>query len=603
MIIPIALSLGIGLVLSIALIPIIRKFSYAFGHLEKPREDRWHQIATPTFGGVAIFIAANVSIIILSITHDSFTPPIGFMVAGVIVFFVGLIDDIYPLHPIIKLIGQMIAASIIVLTTRSIGFFESEAINTIITFIWLIGITNAINLLDNMDGLAAGVSLIASLLLGYLYFSIGQNNLTILVSAIGGGILGFLLFNFPPAKIFMGDSGSLYIGFSLASLAIARVPRASNVFAVLAVPILIFLIPIIDTTLVTLTRIIQGQSPVQGGKDHTSHRLISFGMSEKQVLMILYMVSILGGVLGSLIESIDYTTSLVLLPILLIVLTLFTVHLGRIKMIQQDHQNRQVKLINFVISSTIRGRFFEILLDFLIISTAYYIGFWANSRFTLSQNDLVQFVELLPIALSVSFIVLYAGGIYRDLWQYIGTRNLIRYAITAVISVTVSLLISTILFDQTVFDISLFFFITISLFLGLALSRSSFRVFDQIYRNTKSNSQNMESNILIYGTTNESEILLNWLRTSKNTPYRTSGIIDQDPFYVGKEIQGNKIYSFNSLRNNYIEENNIQGIVVPQIDELTSDELNQLILFAENNGIWIKTPNLDFLPIEETSNE
>ena len=266
-------------------------------------------------------------------------------------------------------------------------------------------------------------------------------------------------------------------------------------------------------------------------------------------------------------------------------------------MIHQDNQKNQRGLIKYVINTTIRGRFFEILLDLFIISTAFYIGFWVNSRFQLTQADLLQFVQLLPIALSVTLIVLLAGGIYKDLWQYIGTRNLIRYGITSLVAVTITMLAYMSIFGEGIFDVSLFFFSTITLFLGLALSRSSFRVFDQIYRSTKQELQRAEIYVLIYGTSNESEILLNWLTTSRDIPYKPIGLIDNDPFFIGKEIQGHRIYSYALLNHDLIKKNNIRGIIIPETSQLSDAEFAELKHLAENHGIWMMTPNLEFSPV------
>ena len=174
--------------------------------------------------------------------------------------------------------------------------------NIVLTFFWLVGITNAINLLDNMDGLAGGISLITALILSYFFWQAGNFSLFLFSMALAGALLAFLIFNYPPASIFMGDSGSLFIGFTLAALAIAQRPQASNVFAVMAVPTLLFLLPILDTSLVTITRLLRGQSPAQGGSDHTSHRLVAFGLSERQTLSVLYGVAIFSGILAAALE-------------------------------------------------------------------------------------------------------------------------------------------------------------------------------------------------------------------------------------------------------------------------------------------------------------
>ncbi|NJN44816.1 MAG: undecaprenyl/decaprenyl-phosphate alpha-N-acetylglucosaminyl 1-phosphate transferase [Anaerolineae bacterium] len=254
-------------------------------------------------------------------------------------FGVGLYDDFKPLTPTAKVGFQIIAAGIVVFSGYRTGFFDIELLNILITMIWLVGITNAINLLDNMDGLAGGISFITAVFLCFFFWRIpGQEAFLLLALALAGGILGFLVFNFPPASIFMGDSGSLFLGFTLAALAIARKPQASNVFAVMSVPTLIFLLPILDTTFVAFTRLLRGQSPTQGGRDHTSHRLVAFGLSERQAVLILYALAFGSGAVGAVIESIDYTLGLVLIPVVVLSAALLAAYLGTSK-----SSGRQVK--------------------------------------------------------------------------------------------------------------------------------------------------------------------------------------------------------------------------------------------------------------------
>jgi UDP-GlcNAc:undecaprenyl-phosphate GlcNAc-1-phosphate transferase len=207
---------------------------------------------------------------------------------------------------------------------QTIKFFPWPIANILLTYLWLIGITNSINLLDNIDGLATGVSIIAAGLLGIFLWK-DQNFFLLQVDCSHRALFHFWSL-IPPAKIFMGDSGSLFIGFFLL---LWRSIKGLGVvcLAVLGVPILIFLLPILDTTLVTFTRLLRGQSPAQGGTDHTSHRLVSFGLNEVQTLIILYAIALIGGCSAIVLEAIDYDTSLVLIPIVLITLSLVAAYL------------------------------------------------------------------------------------------------------------------------------------------------------------------------------------------------------------------------------------------------------------------------------------
>ncbi|MGW8251046.1 MAG: MraY family glycosyltransferase, partial [Anaerolineales bacterium] len=220
-----AAPFAVSLVLSIFLVRTVRVLSYRYGKVAKPRTDRWHRKPTATLGGVAIYIATSVGIsLYVSLVEGWSYPNWGLLAASSVMFFLGLYDDLKQLTPPAKLIGQLIAASIAIYFGYTTDFFTPRIANNILaqipniglTFLWLVGITNAINLLDNMDGLAGGISVITALILSFFFWRLGDSSLLVISLALAGAVLGFLIYNFPPASIFMGDSGSLYTGFTLA---------------------------------------------------------------------------------------------------------------------------------------------------------------------------------------------------------------------------------------------------------------------------------------------------------------------------------------------------------------------------------------------------
>jgi UDP-GlcNAc:undecaprenyl-phosphate GlcNAc-1-phosphate transferase len=248
----------LSLVLSCVFVYLIRTISIKVNFLANPRDDRWHRYPTPTLGGIGLYLAVVICVMLSASFSGKWTEiRWGVLIGSSIVFLLGLYDDIRHLTPQSKLLGQFLAASVVVFLGYTTHFFtpriENDLVaqfpNILLTFIWLIGITNAINLLDNMDGLASGISLITSATLSFFFWRAGDFGSLLISLALAGSNLGFLLFNFPPASIFMGDSGSEFLGFSLAVLAIARQPQASNVFAVMGVPTILFLLPIVDTVL------------------------------------------------------------------------------------------------------------------------------------------------------------------------------------------------------------------------------------------------------------------------------------------------------------------------------------------------------------------
>ena len=308
----------------------------------------------------------------------------------------------------------------------------------------------------------------------------------------------------------MGDSGSQFLGFSLAVLAIAKQPQASNVFAVLGVPTILFLLPIFDTLLVTITRLLRGQSPMQGGRDHTSHRLIAFGFTERQAVLGLYVIALISGIVAIVLESLDYDLSLVLVPLLVISLALFTAYLGRFKVVVPETKTQQKgTILRLVLQIAYRRRIFEILLDLFLIGIAYYLAFWI--RFGLVVNEVVfkQYLQTLPIALIGCYLSFFLLGIYKDAWGYVGIDNLVGYLKASIGAAFFTLILLLLLFAEQPIYFELILLFSVFLFLGLAATRSSFKVFD-LYSNKKFD-HNIER-ILILGTGDKGKLAASGLK-------------------------------------------------------------------------------------------
>jgi UDP-GlcNAc:undecaprenyl-phosphate GlcNAc-1-phosphate transferase len=213
------------------------------------------------------------------------------------VSFLGIWDDRWGLRPILKLAGQIVAAIILIVTGVQAQFLPYDVLNWVITVLWVVGLTNAINFLDNMDGLSGGIVAIASAFFLLIAIQNGQYLVGALSAALLGASVGFLVYNFNPASIFMGDTGSLFLGFMLAALGIKlRFPNNTDAVTWM-VPVIVLGVPIFDTTLVVVSRLRRGLHPVTPGKDHSSHRLVRLGFTPREAVMVLYLV---GGMLGML---------------------------------------------------------------------------------------------------------------------------------------------------------------------------------------------------------------------------------------------------------------------------------------------------------------
>jgi UDP-GlcNAc:undecaprenyl-phosphate GlcNAc-1-phosphate transferase len=279
-----------ALVLAIGGTPIARRIALRLGVIDQPHARKIHINPIPLLGGVAIY-GSFIAALLLFGNRYRLNELVSILVGASLMSFLGMWDDRHSLHPLLKLLGQFLAASILVLTGVRIGTFSWEALNIAVTLGWVVVITNSMNLLDNMDGLSGGVGATAAVFFLLLAAMNDQYLVGALSAALVGACLGFLVYNFNPASIFMGDAGSLFLGFILAAVAIKlRFPEGVQIVTWM-VPVLILGLPLFDTALVIISRLRRGFNPLTTpGKDHTSHRLVAMGYTRREAVLICYLI-------------------------------------------------------------------------------------------------------------------------------------------------------------------------------------------------------------------------------------------------------------------------------------------------------------------------
>lgn len=269
-------------------------------------DNRWSQNWKPNIGGTAFIILFLIGQIYV-LVNDEIKPPSSFFpltIAGITAFALGLADDQYRIKPIFKLVGQLLCASILIVGGINISYFNHDLPDILLTYFWVVGLMNSINMLDNMDGIVGGVSfgIISWTIIFVLSFYPVNLSEIYTLFVIAGSLLGFLLLNYYPAKIFMGDKGSQFLGILLSYIGIQYywninqlLNKEINWFQQGLLPILIFFIPILDTTFVTIKRLSQGKSPAVGGKDHTTHHWNYFGLSQRMIAILYFSITIFSG--------------------------------------------------------------------------------------------------------------------------------------------------------------------------------------------------------------------------------------------------------------------------------------------------------------------
>ncbi len=289
-----------SLLLSILFTPFMRTVALRFSIMDAPDSDvKTHTVATPYMGGLAMLAAVIVPLIIGSYILDLFRPDMLALLFGMITLSVmGFVDDLYGLKPLTRFIGQiLIAVLMVAVDVRLEIMYFPVWLNIALTVFWIVGITNALNIIDIMDGLASGVTVIAAAAFFFVAIPTSQIFILLVGAALVGSALGFWYHNFFPAKIYMGDSGSYLLGFTLAVLAIEESFTSVNPFALLS-PILILGIPIYDTFLVMLLRVIKGKNPFYGSRDHFALRLEALGIPRKFVVIFIYHICVILGLVS-----------------------------------------------------------------------------------------------------------------------------------------------------------------------------------------------------------------------------------------------------------------------------------------------------------------
>lgn len=585
---------AVAAVLSALLTLCVRAFAVRFGYVAKPKTDRWHKRPTAMLGGVAIFAATTIAwLALVPVTTGS----IVIIGASAFLFALGLVDDLLNIRPYQKLIGQLIGAGALVAFGFKIPITGLELVDIWITVLWVIGITNAINLLDNMDGLAAGIAAIASFSLALNFASAGLTNELSVVSVLIGALLGFLVFNFNPASIFMGDCGSMFVGFLLsASVLLNQVGgRSRGLIAVLAVPVLILFVPIFDTTFVTVLRKLWGRKASQGGRDHTSHRLVALGLSERSAVLLLYLLAVVAGTLSLLVGQIGPAQSFALIGAFIISLVIVGVYLSNVKVYEtSEDEVAPNAAYAFLVNVTHKRRIFEVFLDGFLITLAYYSSFallFGSFEDTANWDLFLKSLPLLVVIKLASFLVV---GVYRGLWRYTSIGDVLTFVKGIMLGSILSILAVLLIYRFNGFSRTVFILDGLLLVLLVVGSRLAFRVIRQLL---PPGSAADGRRVLIYGAGDGGEMALRELNNNSEWNYLAVGFIDDDPLKMNKVIHGLRVYDANGTVGELCGEKQVEEILIA-VRQLSPDKLKRLRETCDQRNIVLKRALFKIEPLD-----
>lgn len=584
--------------LSIILTSIIKILAARFGIVARPKEDRWHKKVVPLLGGVSIYISFLIPYL-LFLPKENKAP--GLIVGATSIFILGLVDDLKGLSPQTKIIGQIVCASLAVIFGIIIKIIPIPAVAIPLTILWVVGITNSFNLLDNMDGLSCGIAAIASITLFMCSFLLKNYEAALASLILVGATLGFLPYNFFPAKIFMGDCGAMFLGFTLAALTIQGTwKQASHLFMVLLIPVLALAVPIFDTAFVTITRKINGKSVAEGGKDHTSHRLVFLGLPEKKAVITLYVISVLFGLTALASLYLKIYISAIIIALLLITFFAFGIFLGQSAPFRREPfriRDREVpyyKDEGALIDSLIRYKrvIFEILCDLCLICIAYISSYIIRYEGVIDSYNFGLIAKSLPIIIVIKLGAFFISGVYGNIWRYIGLTDLLNITKGIAIGSVTSVLILLAAFRFKGFSRMIFILDAMVLLILMSGIRIAFRLFrEHLFVSFESRGRR----ILIVGAGDTGDSFLREIRKNKDLNYHPIGFIDDDFRKVGRRIQGIMVLGMRADIPNLVKEKGITEVIIaiPSADRKTIEDIGAIckesgVEYREISGIYWK---------------
>ena len=574
----------LALVMSLALVPLCRFLAMRAGRVAHPREDRWHRRPVALLGGVAIGTSLFVGSAVFGLVGEI---PV-LIACAVLMFATGLVDDLITLKPATKLIVQIALASVLLFFGYRLNWINSITLDSLVTLMWVVGMTNAFNLLDNMDGLCAGIALIvgAALLIDLLPGSTGAafadvRYLALILGATGG----FLFYNINPASIFMGDSGSLLLGFSFAAVTLSSAHQGrgtrSDLFSIVAAPLFVLMIPIFDTTLVTLSRILSGRSAAHGGRDHSSHRLVAIGLSERRAVAVLWLLAAIGGAIGIGFDRVSSSWGWLAALIFLVGMGLLAVYLAGVRVYDQDDELvRENRLTPIVVDFMYKRRVAEVLLDFCLVVIAYYGAY--KLRFEDPEDfmrNFTSFSRSLPVVLAAQLVAFFIVGVYRGMWRHFGIIDTVTVAKGVFVGTVSAQLVILYIYRFESYSRTVFVIYAALLLLTVTLSRASVRLVSEYIQRKR----NTGTRVVVYGAGSAGTLMMRQLQGDVES-VRFLGFIDDDARKSGIRVHGFPVLGPFAVLADLVREGGVDRVVI-SAGQVNAERLSELRGLCAQHGV------------------
>jgi UDP-GlcNAc:undecaprenyl-phosphate/decaprenyl-phosphate GlcNAc-1-phosphate transferase len=582
----IMIAFGGTFVLSLMLTFLVRSIALKIGWVSIPREERWSKRVVALMGGISVYVSFTVLFFYFDLLI--YLPV---WVGSTVMFLTGFWDDRFELKPLLKFLLQFFGASLLIIYGYSLIPAWPFWISIPLTYFWIVGITNALNMLDNMDGLAGGTAVIVALVFAMLAFKLGSTDVGLIGLILAGAVAGFLVLNYHPAKIFMGDSGSLFIGYMMAAMPMLFSEQLMQFgsFTVLPIVVAVSIMPIFDTSLVTFLRIFKGRSPSQGGADHSSHRLVFAGLTEKVAVHVLYLISILFGGIVIVFYPDNALIFYLLLSSGLVGLLYFGLYLSRLDVYGTTKPSRIESLLH-TIPASLKSKIHLILIlaDIVLIVVAFTLAFIL--RFEIWSDPLERTVfNVLPVVIVIKVFTLAVFGVYRSVWRYAGVSDLINLFLGVIIGASLSGMYVYFFNGHNIESVSVYVIDALLFFTFISASRFALKALSRLI-NTSNKGQR---HVILYGAGDTGWLALNEIRQNYRLNIKPIGFVDDSPYKMNGNIQGLKIFgSFEELGTILVKQGADELLITT--NKLPEDRYNEIMRICEVVGVNCRVFSTNF---------